>query len=167
MQQGFTVRVSDVVWFYFHQLLIAIPYKAVISIVASSVIGAYFVLRRGASSSNDNIEVIMAIGTVAGVVLLAALFVLFYLLMIVSNLPENQPTGEIRLTIDSGGVSVQARNRSEVFPWSRINDVGRNSFFVWIHADDKHYRFVPLRRLNDEAAASTIWASIGNYRGAA
>ena len=164
MQQAITVLVRDVVWFFFHQLLAAIPYKIVWSTLFIAIAGIYGATSRRSTGPYDDTNLILYIGIVVGAIALSILFVLFYLLMIVSNLPENQPTGEIRFTVDAEGIRIRSKDRDESFPWGRINDVGQNKFFLWVHADDKHYRFVPLRRLRDEAAASALWTSINSFR---
>ena len=167
MNQIFTVRVLDIVWFYFYLLFAAIPHRAVWAGLAPLLVGTFVFIKTGNVSSDDNNNVLMGISVAVGLVVLSILFVLFYLLMILSNLDENQPTGEIQFVVNREGASVVSKDRTEIFRWPEITDIGKNKYFVWIHANDKHYRFIPLSRLNNQITASGLWQQINSYRNAA
>jgi hypothetical protein len=161
MQISTNVRFRDVIAFYIDSLTREISALGVLgtisTLIAAILVQAYI---RGGTEGLT----IAAIGTGAVAASCATLFYGGIALMAVANKDANQPTGEIAYEISKIGVALRTSERLHQYSWDRITNIGHSDKFVWIHIEDKHYRFIPRRSLSSDDQLAAVWSALEKSR---
>ena len=164
MELVFHVGVKDVIRFYLYLAIVTVPRHVLarIGYLASILLA---LLATSALRADNMMVFVRGLGFVFLILLLlGSMFLVLYVAMILSSRNENQPTGRIRMRVDSRGFSVDAERGLEVFPWHRVTDIGKSGDFIWLHADDRHYRFVPRKALANDDRFWAAWTKLRDLR---
>ena len=150
MNLSISITTLDVVRFYILQLGSDIPFARLWAGLSPLIIGAAIAIWKGGGNSDATSGALLGIGVSVGIFAIGILFLLFYVAMILSRLDENQPIGEIQISITSKSVSIDSEGRHEKFMLSDLTDSGSDDRFIWMQFSDRHCRFIPERAVSDK-----------------
>lgn len=101
------------------------------------------------------------------IAVMSALFVAFYLGMILTRRDSLQPTGDVVFNIEPDCLTLSSNTRTETFPWKQLTGHGLTRNFAWLHFNDSQYRFFPRSALQSDLQWSALLEAAGSNQHAA